>query len=756
MGAVGSPMMAALSDSEGRRISERAVPLDLPPVDPHAARLIGAGDRFALFWLNAAGPARVALIDLDARVTEIHTLELPRYDSASFAWNGTHFLAVIRRGFNTPGEAFLLELDGRAVHGPIPVPESTVGTDVIAVDGRFVLVSTNTGAAYVRTIGKDGATEWTHIPALRGTGTYAVAAPAPAGGVLVVWSAWNGNGSDLMSAIRRADGTATAPQTIATDAGSIWPREVLAAAGGYVVAFTTETSGVPARWVVRLDAAGAKAAEPLELGERAVSRTITGGAANGKVMLLAETPPVRTIAIGADAQPRTPELMSIRPSRQTQPILSAGGGRVLAAWTEIAMPAAAVRGATLDASGEPLGVTHIAPAFTTARELAWNGVHHLVVHRDLTRLMATRVTADGVPIDEQPIVLAPFAMYGWNTAATVAWTGDQWMVVWSDHNQLWMVKVSRGGIASLPRPLQVHPALPGPDWARFVDPPSIASDGKRVLLIWRESHTEPCGMPGCGNWDNKTFAARLTPDGEPFGNTLELELAAGSGSVSIATSGEEFMALAGTRAFVVAAGEPALRVAATREVFGLHGTTDVTWDGREYVVALRYRLVHDYLGLIRLDREAKPVAAPRATGTLRPDWSEPPSVAAPFPGAAIIGVQEGTIAEGVRAAVYLESDLSALPAPPTPPRSVRVQRLNASQHAVTWDPSPSGDAEIYVVEVQRADGQWHASARVAAHLLTAVVWTYSEAIAFRVRAVNAGGSSEPAEPITPAKRRSVR
>lgn len=764
MGDIGAPIMGAFSDASGHRISPRSFPLDLPPIsNPTSLRLIGVDDGFALFWLDITRGSQMARIDREGRVTDIRRLPLPTYNHSRFAWNGTHFLAIVQRSATYDAEGYLFDREGQLVRQVIPIPYDTYTMDIAVSNGEFVVFTTGWEGLFAQTITTAGLTRHVQVEAAQGTTATAyrpqsvVSTPIGNGDVLFVWTAGTPSQAHLKSAIHRANGSVTAPSLLATHVGIMRPLEVLRAGETYVVSFTTAEPGLvnPTQWSMRLDAAGAKIGEAVAL-DAPITFEGSAAASNGVIVVAYPTAlyPARvaTVAIGPDAQPRTPELMSIGFSRQTQPILAAGAGMVLASWTEIVDDAAAVRAATVNADGEPLSATHVAPAFLAAREISWSGVHHLIVHRDLTRLMATRVGADGQVVDEQPIVIAHVTQFGWDPRASVVWTGNHWMVVWTDGDHLHVVDVTSGGFSSARRTLAVHDPLPDPTWSRRVHPPALAFDGRHALLVWTEQQSAPCDifMP-CESGSTRTFAKLLTRDGVPVGNALEVENPSGF-ALSVASSGDDFLVLAGTRATLIEGGRNVLHATATRNLFEWPASTDVTWDGRHYVVALRYRVANRYLAVRRLDRSLHDATAPRGAQTLAPDEQAPPSVAAPFRGDSIVGIQEGTAADGVRAVVYREAEMAPLPAPPAAPQNVRVRQVKPFAYEVTWDPSPSGDPEIYVVEVQTTTGtMWSEVARLGAGARSATVgWP-----TVRVRAVNAGGPSAATERSTPGKRRSV-
>ncbi|MEA2464270.1 MAG: hypothetical protein QOJ98_2017 [Acidobacteriota bacterium] len=758
MGYLGSPVMGAFSDGTGRRTSAQAFPLALPVItSPHSMRLIASGGSFTLFWRDNVQGTLMAHIDLQGRVTSIHTVALPGHFLAAYAWNGTHFLAIVQRNASYEAVGTIFDREGRVVRGAIDIPFFTYAFDITVANGEFVAVTTGWDGIHVQTITTEAVQKHKSIERTSGptSGTYrvthGVVTPKGNGDVLVVWAGGGNEQYELKSITFRRDGTLSEPSVLATHRGVLMPLEVTRTSAGYLAAYTSLDGEAVTLWTVRMDAGGAGAAEPVKVQTPVVLGA--SAAANNSTILVVYPKPVYPTGIVATAieengAPRAPEVLSMGWSRQTQPTLSAGGGRVLAAWSESDSDGYSVRVADTAAGTSAI----VANGVLASREISWNGTHHLVLHHDNSRILATRITPDGMVFDDQPIVIGNLGAGSWGPPASVVWTGDYWLVVWNDGQHLRIVDVSRGGFASVPRTLDVHPPLQE-EWERVIGSPSLGFDGTHVLLVWNESQNPPCSMfPPCIGGEFQTFARRLTRDGAPTGPGLTLDVQYGV-PVSIASSGREFFLLAGTRAIVVDGDQGALHQVAARDLFDWFGTSsDVTWDGRDYVVTMRYRGAQWHLSLRRLDRNLNDVSAPRGTPTLTPDVQEPPSVAAAFSGDALIGVQEGTIATGVRATVYRESELPLLPTAPAPPQNVRVRQAGRLGYEVTWDPSPSGDVELYLIEVQTPGGVWVEATRVGADVRSVSVrWPN-----VRVRAFNAGGSSAPVPPPYPGKRRSVR
>jgi len=420
-------------------------------------------------------------------------------------------------------------------------------------------------------------------------------------------------------------------------------------------------------------------------------------------------------------------------------VLVPASGRLLAAWDEVTGDAAAVRTAVLDADGNPLQLHTVAAAYLGASDLAWSGAEFLAVTNANGQLGAVRLDANGAAIEAEPIVLGPIGPEWGYRRASVTWAGDRWIVVWPNGEHLRFATISSAGLATAPRNLAIDTPLPE-EWYRSVEAAAVAYDGTRVLLVWNEERRPFCWFPVCSEGEALTLAVPLTRDGELAGTPLSIPYTQAS-ELSVATSGSDLLVLAGRKLTSIDTRGETLRLLTTREF--LSGAGDVQWDGRDYVVAHRFRLYQFHLTLRRLDAALRDTAAPRGTVTLAPDFLQAPSV-----GGSLVAVQEGTVETGGRAAVYRHSDLPLLPAPPSPPRNLRTRATGPNQYELTWDP-PEGEVEQYMVEGFTAGGSWAWVAILPANIRSA----RSPFVIMRVRAINAAGMSEFA---TEGRRRAVR
>lgn len=747
MGDIGQYFKAAFSDASGQRISPAAFTLLQHDVNPDWMQLVGTGDAYVLFW-RQQGATYMTDVDLEGRPTQTRTLDVPTSVVAEAAWNGERFLLALRlpAGVVNDAEGVLLDRGGNVVRRQIAIYDLSWTFDIVPTATGFVAFSAgdDLNAHYVA---NDGALQVRLIEPANGTSSTAVrpravvATTLANGDIMAVWSAIPGTyqSTQLRSVTLRSDGTVSGILPVATRDGLLTPLHLTKSGDGAVLAYTRQNLHQPFGVLMtqRIAATGAAAGEPVE-GPRI---TAPSAASNGNLMFVAGsvgtpfTPRVSSIAVAADASQGTPQMLSILPARQTQPVLASASGRLLAAWGEISGDAAALRTAILDAGGNPLQLNTVAPAFLGANEISWNGSEFLAVTYANGQLRAVRIDANGAAIDAQPIVLGntPPETPWWQRSASVTWAGDRWIVVWPDEEHVRFATVSRTGVPTAPIALDIDTPLPE-QWYRYIPSAAVAYDGTRVLLVWNEERQPMCWFPVCSEGEALTLVTRLTRDGTPI-DAQQLALPyAQSYELSLATSGNELVALVGQKLTSIDARGETMRVLATRELFA--GAGDVQWDGKHYVVAQRFRLYQFHLTLRRLDAMLNDAAAARGILTLAPDILKAPSVAGP-----LIGIQEGTSETGGRAVVYRESDLPLLPAAPGKPRNVRTRATGPSEFELTWD-APAGVVERYYVQGLTAGGSW----TWVANLPPDIRSVRSPFATMRVQAVNAGGASEFATP----------
>jgi hypothetical protein len=727
MGNIGLHLMGAFSDASGHRVTTVAFPV-LPSFAGHPLQLVGTGDGYAFFWKDGNGNTVLTDVDLAGNVTRTTTLALPRHIDLRVAWNGTRFFAALRHpvGATYDAEGFLLARSGEILRRDLPLDDQAYAFHVIADGDGFAAATSGFRGVFAYRIAGDG--DVTSYAVDETPSDFPIVSTTSDGGLLVVRAA-------------QLDVRAN----VVTASGEVQPRIVLAAStrplrvvhvrrvdDGSLVAYLSQTGERGGLATLTLHANGTVAPSPdvaVDLVPNVLTPIVAASSASTTFTVFArpETypPPLLSVSIANDGSARDPEPVAVSRTRQSQPILGSGGGRVLAAWSDIQGIAAFVRTTSLTPDAAPLTDTIAAPAYVAARELPWNGAEYLVVESRNDQLLATRVAYDGTPLDAAPLVLGSHFSPWWALNAAVAWAGDRWVVAWDTNGRIQFATV-RNGVATPAKQIDFGEALPSK--------PALSFNGTALLLVWNQEIPPECYFPPCVRGDQYAYAARLTLDGTLDAKRLAIPTAY---DYSIATSGNEFLILGGTTATTIDASASA--VLDSRPIFNWPAAGDVTWGGTSYAVALRYLGVRWHLSVTHLDRDLNLVAPPRGTETLPPDLAAAPSIAG-----SIVAVQEGDPANGARAVVYRETDMPPLPAPPPPPHNMVKTLRGDGLLEVTWDESPG--AELYRVTVtgpgtaQSFDVPADQPRR--AITLPGLV---------RVTAFNAGGASDPL-----VRRRAVR
>lgn len=708
---------------------------------PAAGTLVATGDSWALFGFET-------LTDLDANgeVVRRRAIDLPHSITRAVAWNGTYFFVALRSFPDTPEnydrtEGFLLDRDGNVVRRGIVFDQKAHGFVVAAMEGGFALFTQSTGATRAYRITNDGETTERVLDSGRSD---VAATRAPDGSAFVVWT----SGVLLKTAVLTAHGELVDLRTLAiTDPRVARPLHLMPTGNDYVLLY--ETTPVHQRVplaTIELYANGSSSAGRV-LPQAGHPRGVSA-ASNGETMFVsyvADGFRIHRVLVDANGEGGAPEVVSVARERHTAPVLAAAGGRLLATWSAVTGTTETLMTRAVD--GAPLQRTP--QTLLAARDVAWNGAEALTLTFDGKALLATRIDASGTPIGSQRVMAETSWNTRWNEQMAVVWAGDRWLVI-AGWQPVMVRTVSAAGVVSVPRALP-FPHKPLRNWSASI--PSLAAtfDGTHVVLAWVEEHVELTQPQHVPHRTVTTYVARVTRDGALV-DAAPLALPAAE-RVSIASDGPEVVLLADTTAYAIDTG--AMRVSSSRRVFDWPATSDLAWDGVDYVAALRYAGLQWYAGIVRFDRALRPVGAMRAIATGTPDEVASPSVAA-LARTAFVAVHEGDVANGVAAKLYREDELPRAPAPPAAPRNVQSRRIpGTSRYEVTWEPSAEGEVESYRVESYRVESffveglPWEHVATVApGEPLRAI----SPSPVNRVLAFNAGGASVGPQ----AKRRAAR
>ena len=675
-GGIGSAIMGAFSDREGRRVTAEAFPILLTAIN-HYLQVVGTGDSYTIFWRDRFGGTQLLELDLEGRAIRQATVQLPQNITLSIGWNGTYFLAAMKHpaGIAHTAEAVLFDRNGRIVHRGIPLHDLGFRFEIVPENAGFTVLATGWDGLTAHRIANDGTSTGAFIEHAQGSTTtdyrplVATGVAQPDGDVLVVWSAGRLNEKSDLKATILGSGKVDVITGANLTPVALSERMTLAAAGDRTIeTLQLNDDGTFRRTVPRASAE--------------VIGHIGDAASHEDVILVPYTavspgsgiPRTNAIALSA-ARVAAHDVLSLAPSRQSHPIVAPAGGAFLAVWTEQYGDPSAVRTARIDALGEPSNVRTLQDhAFLATRDLPSSGTDVLVTMVSGTMLFARRVTLDGDPIDEPLIVIAnefytnPIAP----PRVAVTWAGDRWVVVWSNEGALLFASVSRSGVVSAPQELRFETPLE-PEHSRSVGAPAIAYDAPRVLMAWSETQFPPCFFPICATGPTASYAALLDRDGRVLTpQPLELPFDDEPHTFAAATSGREFLVTADAKAVVLQTAGNSLRVAG--ETTLPHRATDVVWDGTSFVLGMRFRTDYRwYAGTVRLDRAGNEIEPLRVVKTLAPEYFEGVSLAHDAAAGTILAVQETDLTSGARVVVYRESELAPLTSEPKLPRRRSVR-----------------------------------------------------------------------------------
>jgi hypothetical protein len=187
--------------------------------------------------------------------------------------------------------------------------------------------------------------------------------------------------------------------------------------------------------------------------------------------------------------------------------------------------------------------------------------------------------------------------------------------------------------------------------------------------------------------------------------------------------------------------------------WGIRG--DVTWDGADFVVALRYGVFRSHLSLHRLAPNGIEVARPLHAYVSPADFDRlsRPSVAARYGESALVAFHENAPADTARVVAHVEHEMQPRIAAPPAPASAHYTPLPTYAAVVWWD-EVAGEVDGYSIETRLADGTYTVAAVVAPGTESVTLPVVYGSV--RVRAFNAGGISPATEARPPDRRRSAR
>lgn len=660
--------------------------------------------------------------------------------------NGSHTLALTRTYGVSPSrtEAALLDRDGRVVRERIELASSAFAeAEVTPFAGGFLVLTASTDGFVAHRIANDGAITSVRIDAA----AWSFASTADGNGNL--FTVWSADGSLKSASITTAAEVLERRTLQVHSAPLAHALHVMRTeTGAYLLLYDTP---VNSRFMLAtLTIAPDGMTSGSTVYPSAGTPTEVSAASNGRTILVSYTGDsylIYGVAIDATGIADPPELLSLGNERHTSPVVTSTGHGVLAAWSTWRGRTPSLGARAADSSAEASRTETI---LLVARELAWNGTHALTLGVDGKSFSAIRLDADGNILGISPLFAEAARSESYRAVSSVVWAGDRWVVILPWQTGIRFFTVTGSGVVSAPRDLQFT-VTPPRNWQGGIVSLDAVWDGSNVVLAWSERHSQ-CDSR-CYDSRAYTCVARVTREGAAV-DLVPLDLVPGE-TLSLASSGQgDAVLVADTNAYAIDTREAAPRVTASTSVLNWSGQGDVTWDGVDYVVALRYVGARWHTSLSRFDRALQPTAPMRSTVTSAPDVITPPSVAATAPRSAMIAVHEGDPQNGVRAVVYPEAEMPVAPARPGAPQQVYSRIVSSSSREVTWN--TADDAELYRVEGSYGDeaSGWEHMATLTPDQLPRVIsrFPFNRVIAF-----NAGGASEAsqAEARPPHMRRRI-
>ncbi len=724
-----------------------AVPLSLSSVE----QLTPAGSGFVALCRKLEESPALCTFDSEGVLEHRVQLRTGRSYRPRMAFNGTNLL-VVDLGIS----ASMYDLTGRLVRRvtlPVEVSDSyavtTAGTDFI------VVTAGKTGINEFR-LSADGTIKGTIpvqlpvVPELHDSNLYfyRIAVAAKEGRIGMVWDQLQP--ATTASAVIQPDGSVTRsklPEGDLPPAGSA--ITLLPTDSGFFAAWNASSADRTGLFALRLDDSGApRESRPVDLGNALFSSAASTGKTIALTRYLPSFRPTSTLLVDVDAdgiRPRTPKPLPTLPIRQRFATVAGNGAGFTAAWVDWVSDSQNAVSGRVTAQGEALdGPGIILGQKATAPAIAHGSSGQLMVWRADGKLVAARITPFGTTLDAPPITIAPLSFPG-SATYSVTWNGIRFYVVWGDGPKLFGAFVRPDGIAEPPRPLPVQfpPRTGGAD-------PDVAWDGRQFIVVYGEDFLADACYENCFYYPEKERVLRVSADG--IGLDLNpLVIPGRHHRAHIASSGtESLIALDGdtdTTAVVVLDDGAHFHVSPEIPLFHwfLNGdfASDVVWTGSEYVVAWRYSVLMEragWIGASAISKSGVPsgsLVTPTA-GPVEGASQSVPSVAANDAGETAIVISEMAPPNYVtRARLYRVSELVPKPAPPPPPRNVTTIQAGIAT-VITWQ---SDGQDGFLFEESADSGRnWSPAISTVGQSVTRVRESYYR---FRVRAIGAGGLSEP-------------
>jgi hypothetical protein len=763
-----------LLDCDGHRISPAAFRL-VSFTDARSIQLMPFDDHYVMAWTDTVPALHLVEVSATGKVIRtIITRGIPLYGFQRIAWNGEHFLqAEAPPPVDQNGRIIVTTFDrnGNMLSSEVALDKmiiSSAGVTVAAKD--FVLVTTSTEGVAVRKISSEGhvvskiivdAQQHVTVPALTSNGSDVVVA-------------WQNSGLGVTFSIQTALVTSDGHVIVHSPLGvaentSLYPQILVrsdAKFGLVLNSFDTPTQKRSAPTVVELDREGLPLGSPVPIIASGESRVATAAATCSGTMYVLSTDSTYSGAILGMSfsipqnQPVSSELITVAPTRQSNPVIASDGVNSLAIWIDQTAERESLRGRVVSRDGSPITdeveLTRI-QGFLGPPAIAYGNGEYLIVWQNGNQLLARRVTSNAVLLEDAPFVVAGGVTFG---EPVIAWNGSQFLVAWVK-GKIFGALVSPQANVSFIGQLSNDPAPP-PNWSFSDGSPSLAWDAEQFVLAWTFSRAPVCvyALLGC-TYLSDIRAIRL----DRFAHAVDAQstLVSEDGQrASLTSNGRNMLAAiddeSGTHAALIDARKSSLSVGSPIAVFDAWTSprSNVVWDGSMYEVIWRTAMPDGWhLGMVPISEDGFR-GQPMGTMTDRSETTTPP--AASSSGLIVIPeIQNADVnAASARTVAHRASEMTALPRPPAPPLAVDAVHSSPYVVVVAWKGQSDGE-EGFVIEQKTWPGSYYVYSTVPANTEQATVALGGPGV-FRIRAWNAGGMSAPSAEMTmhsPPRKRSV-
>jgi hypothetical protein len=746
-GNAGQHVFAARFDGDGRQLGASFALL--PFTEVGRLQVFAVGSDYAV--INE----RVMTI-VSAAGAVVRSFPLPAYGIAS--GNGNRILLMAETplsGFFTDG--MLLDTEGHVIRERIRFGSASA-TDVDPFgDGFLVTLATGTGI-YLQRVTRDGAADGGFIE-VAPTPLRQARAAVRGDEVFIAYLGGFGTSTRIDGALVRINRGAERVGTLDSDFTSYLGFDVAGGADGYALAYAagnlTEQLPFSRLYALAIDAQGVAARPPTLLhGEDVTAAAIFASIASNGRTFYAVSQTRRALDATAQTtgaafdfkQPARTENLSMTPTRQSSPSVTTNGYDFFTVWIDNSAYGHFLEGQLLTRDAARIGAEiggGQAGLFGRAATAYGDGVYLAIWGEEppnALRLVARRFTTSGAIIDPQPIVVR-------NRRAidiAVTWNGRQFYAVWNEEGRIYGAIIQADGTVGAAR--QLAPEPPPSDTAfHQQSAPDVAWDGARYVVVWQLTRIPACTSSVCPE-TNEVRAVHVSAQNLPLDaadfvvapNGMHPHVARGNRDLLVTFDNAD--GVLGT--FLGGTAFPIFRWISVP-------WSNVTWDGRSYVVAWRYPIRPDDgqhqalwgLGATRVDENggvAPFVYAPIGSS----EYLEPsPDLVSNLAGDTMIVLGHFPGPASQRAFAFPLAELAPPPAPPAAPRNLAAAPSGPVGATLVWDDA-SDNETAFIVEAS-FDGKLFMPVATLPANTTRTTVTFAVPF-FRVRSVNAGGFSAPA------------